>query len=213
MKSEGNRNISLDIFVMWCLKHSICWEILLGKCIILLRIIQNGHFDNYELLVSGTGKILKVKLANQLSLWPFLKPLLRLWVRLRLAWPRGCFDNNCACCATGLQTRGWSLKPNPKPVSKRANEWSKTHIHQKVWTENLSWLLNVPEDHKRVAFIRSSCLIDSLSPFSLRVVDMCCIDSHSTEVSDFLIQEGSRQMSPIWFSSSLSGYNKTNCCL
>ena len=30
--------------------------------------------------------------------WPFSKPRLLLQIRLRLAWPRGCFDNDRALC-------------------------------------------------------------------------------------------------------------------
>ena len=51
---------------------------------------------------------------------PFRNDWIWLWIRLRLAWPRGCFDN-CACFAytrsSGLQTRVRSLKTNPKPQS------------------------------------------------------------------------------------------------
>ena len=51
-----------------------------------------------------------------------LRPFFRndwiwLWNRFRLDWPRVCFDT-CACFAythPGFQTRGRSLKPNPKP--------------------------------------------------------------------------------------------------
>ena len=45
------------------------------------------------------------------TLWLFSKPRLRVQIRLRLAWPRGCFDiiAHALCTCSGLQTRGRSL--------------------------------------------------------------------------------------------------------
>ena len=50
-------------------------------------------------------------------LWPFSKPRLRLQIRLRLAWPRSCFDNLCVLYVTCSELKGRkrSLKLNPKP--------------------------------------------------------------------------------------------------
>ena len=57
------------------------------------------------IVLSTFFKVLTTKLLNQSgacvlgqayqSPRPFSKPRLRLWIRLRLAWPRGCFYN-CA---------------------------------------------------------------------------------------------------------------------
>ena len=55
---------------------------------------------------------------------PFLKPRLRLWILLRLAWPRGCFDN-CASFAYTLRASDEGTAPETESkaeamVSKRA---------------------------------------------------------------------------------------------
>ena len=45
---------------------------------------------------------------------PFSKPPLRLQIRLRLAWPRGCFDN-CACFEYTLRASDGSAEPEAEP--------------------------------------------------------------------------------------------------
>ena len=43
-----------------------------------------------------------VEYLNNMLLEPFSKPRLRLWIRRRLAWPHGCFDNY-TCFAYALR--------------------------------------------------------------------------------------------------------------
>ena len=88
--------------------YIFCWEL-------PHTATRNGRFE-----MLGGSRLNRFSVDVVLSLprifWPFSKPRLCLWGSAQaIGWLRGCFDNmRVLHRRSGLQTRGLSLKLNPK---------------------------------------------------------------------------------------------------
>ena len=61
--------------------------------------------------------------------WPFSKPRLRLQTQLRLAWPRGCYEN----CAYVLKASDERTESEPNPNGIQTPKWKSMNELMNEW--------------------------------------------------------------------------------